>query len=81
MTFPELISWTDRPEEGIKYYSGKATYKKAFDLRLKADENKKALPTEKLRCKALKDCFVLAMQLSKVFWLKFSRISRNLSFF
>jgi len=30
--FPELISWTDRAEEGIKYYSGKATYRKTFDL-------------------------------------------------
>jgi hypothetical protein len=31
-TFPELISWTKRPEEGIKFYSGKATYTKTFDL-------------------------------------------------
>jgi hypothetical protein len=30
--FPELISWTKRPENGIKYYSGKATYRKTFDL-------------------------------------------------
>jgi len=30
--FPELISWTQRPEDGIKYYSGKATYRKTFDL-------------------------------------------------
>ena len=30
--FPELTDWTARPEKGIKFYSGKATYKKSFDL-------------------------------------------------
>lgn len=30
--FPELIDWTKRPEDGIKFYSGKATYRKTFDL-------------------------------------------------
>lgn len=29
-TFPELISWTKSAEEGIKFYSGSATYTKTF---------------------------------------------------
>jgi acetyl esterase/lipase len=30
--FPELVSWTERLEPGIKYYSGTAIYTKTFDL-------------------------------------------------
>jgi hypothetical protein len=30
--FNELISWTDSPDEGIRYYSGTATYRKQFTL-------------------------------------------------
>lgn len=30
--FPKLMNWINSPEEGIKYYSGKATYRKTFDL-------------------------------------------------
>ena len=30
VNFPELISWTDSPVDGIKYYSGTAVYTKSF---------------------------------------------------
>lgn len=30
--FERLDDWSKRPEDGIRYYSGKATYKKMFDL-------------------------------------------------
>ncbi len=36
--FSELTSWTHRPEEGIKFYSGKATYHKTFDLPEKSSD-------------------------------------------
>ena len=32
IVFPQLVDWSQRPEEGIRYYSGKATYRKTFDL-------------------------------------------------
>jgi hypothetical protein len=42
VTFPELISWTERPEEKIKYYSGKAVYLKSFDMERNVTEAKEA---------------------------------------
>jgi hypothetical protein len=30
--FPQLVSWTQRPEAGIKFYSGTARYETSFDL-------------------------------------------------
>jgi len=32
ITFDTLVDWSLRSEPGIKYYSGKATYRKTFDL-------------------------------------------------
>ncbi len=32
VTFDKLQSWTTRPEEGVKFYSGTATYRKTIDL-------------------------------------------------
>lgn len=37
VTFPKLISWTDSENEGIKYYSGTATYEKTFNLTINRD--------------------------------------------
>ena len=31
-TFPELVSWTDRPEQGIRHYSGTATYRTSLTV-------------------------------------------------
>lgn len=30
--FDQLVSWTNRPEDGVKFYSGTAVYRKTFDL-------------------------------------------------
>jgi hypothetical protein len=32
VVFPRLMDWTEHPEEGIKHYSGTATYRTAFEL-------------------------------------------------
>jgi hypothetical protein len=40
VTFDKLISWTQRPEPGIKFYSGKATYRTSFNFKEEIDRRK-----------------------------------------
>ena len=41
--FSKLVSWPTRPEPGIKFYSGTATYEKSFDLPKLETRNSKLL--------------------------------------
>ena len=38
MQFPEVLDWTQRPEDGIKDYSGTATYSNAFRLKARSGQ-------------------------------------------
>ncbi len=40
--FDSLVSWPTRPEPGIKYYSGTATYEKTFDISQSAIGNRQS---------------------------------------
>jgi hypothetical protein len=42
IVFDELVDWTQRPEEGIRYYSGIATYRKVFSLQSSVCSNQNA---------------------------------------
>jgi len=41
--FDSLEDWTQRPEEGIKYYSGAATYRTTFTRSQRADKNRQKI--------------------------------------
>jgi len=43
VSFERLEDWTQRPEPGIRYYSGKATYTQTFDLPAAAHTSDKRL--------------------------------------
>lgn len=43
IVFPELQSWTQNSEDGVKYYSGKATYHKIFDFPEKSKNKEQKL--------------------------------------
>lgn len=38
VVFPELTDWTTHADEGIKYYSGTATYRKTFNLTFEKEQ-------------------------------------------
>lgn len=42
IVFDKLVDWTKRPEEGIRYYSGIATYRKVFSLQSSVCSNQNA---------------------------------------
>lgn len=50
IVFDELVDWTQRPEEGIRYYSGRATYRKNFDLPVSTSEQPLYLDLGELSC-------------------------------
>jgi len=40
VVFPELTDWTEHEDEGVKYYSGKAVYKKSFNVDFELQKGK-----------------------------------------
>ena len=51
LKFEKLEDWTKRPEKGVKYYSGIATYSKTFDLR-KLNQSRLFLSLGEVNCMA-----------------------------
>lgn len=50
IVFDKLVDWTQRPEEGIRYYSGTATYQKNFDLPVSTSDQPLYLDLGELSC-------------------------------
>ncbi len=53
VVFEKLEDWTKRPEAGIRYYSGTATYRKTFDLPKASRNSKRPIYLELGRVKNL----------------------------
>jgi len=51
LKFDKLEDWSKRPEKGVKYYSGIATYSKTFDLR-KLNQSRLFLSLGEVNCMA-----------------------------
>ena len=56
--FPRLISWTEAPEDGVKYFSGIATYYKEFDLPAALSEADKHIVLDLGRVMVLADVYL-----------------------
>jgi hypothetical protein len=52
VTFDKLEDWTQRPEDGIRYYSGTATYRKTFDVQGEAKGSRIFLDLGRVECLA-----------------------------
>lgn len=72
--FPELTDWTTRPEEGIRYYSGKATYVKTFELAEAQCANKDGLHLDLGDLNAVAEVRLNGQALG-ILWLKPYRVA------
>jgi len=57
-TFPELISWTEASDEGVKYFSGIATYHKEFTLSARQLRSNKAVYLDLGRVRFVADVYL-----------------------
>jgi len=56
--FPELVSWTEDSEDGVKYFSGTASYYKEFDLPAELSQPDKQLFLELGRVRVVADVYL-----------------------
>lgn len=56
--FPELVSWTEDSEDGVKYFSGTATYYKEFDLPAELSQSDKQLFLDLGRVRVVADVYL-----------------------